>query len=141
MVAKRFEFLPHTADVKFRAYGKTLEEAFSNAALALTAVMTEDKIASKIKKKITVQAAKKESLLYDFLESLLYLADTEGFLLGKVMSLRIQKKGKEYFLRAEVAGDGAEGYDVKTQIKAATYNDMFIKEEKTKVTLQVVLDI
>ena len=31
----KYKFLEHTADVKFRAYGNGLEEAFSNAALAL----------------------------------------------------------------------------------------------------------
>ncbi len=30
---QKINFLEHTADVKFEAYGKTLEEAFENAAL------------------------------------------------------------------------------------------------------------
>ena len=41
---KTYEFLPHTADVKFLAYGKTLEEAFQNAALATFQVMSTKKI-------------------------------------------------------------------------------------------------
>jgi archease family protein len=32
---KPFEYLEHTADIKFRSYGRTLEEVFSNAAKAL----------------------------------------------------------------------------------------------------------
>lgn len=138
---KAFEFLPHTADVKFLAYGKTLEEAFANAALATTAVMTDDVIQSHIEKKIAVTSAKKDSLLYDFLEKLLYFVDTEGFLVGEVKQLAIVQKGKGYSLHAIVRGDAAEGYDVSMQIKAVTYNDMFIKEERTGVTIQVVLDI
>ena len=47
---EKFKFKPHTADVKFLAYGKDLEEAFTNAALATTAVMTEDPVKSKITK-------------------------------------------------------------------------------------------
>jgi len=31
----RFKFFKHTADVEFEAYGKTIEEAFENAAIAL----------------------------------------------------------------------------------------------------------
>ena len=58
---KQYEFLEHTADVKFRAYGKTLEEAFSNAALATSAVMTDvKKIKGKIEKTIAVQSKTKE---------------------------------------------------------------------------------
>ena len=44
----KHKFLPHTADVKFRAYGKSLEEAFSNAALALTEVIADPKKVSLI---------------------------------------------------------------------------------------------
>ena len=29
---KTFEFLEHTADIKFQAFGKSIEEAFSNSA-------------------------------------------------------------------------------------------------------------
>ena len=32
---KQFEYLEHTADIKFLTYGKTLEEVFENAALAM----------------------------------------------------------------------------------------------------------
>ena len=39
--AGRFEFLEHTADVYIRAYGKTMEEAYENAALAMFEVMTD----------------------------------------------------------------------------------------------------
>ena len=138
---KQYEFLEHTADVKFRAYGKTLEEAFSNAALATSAVMTDvKKIKGKIEKTIAVQSKTKESLLYDFLEKLLYLLDTESFIASKVKSLKI-KKGKAFKLIATVIGDNADGYDVHPYIKAVTYNDMLIKEEKGKVTIQVVHDI
>ena len=142
MVAKKFEFLEHTADAKFLAYGKTLEEAFANAAIATFEVMTETKrIRPRIEKQIKVSAKKKETLLYEFIEQLLYFIDTEAFLLNKVKTLAITKAKDIWTLRATVVGDNAAQYDVKTQIKAVTYNDMFIKEDKNKVTIQVVLDI
>ena len=51
---KKYEFLEHTADTKFRAYGKNLEEQFSNAAIALIAVMFDpEKIEEKIIKSIS----------------------------------------------------------------------------------------
>lgn len=138
---KPFEFLPHTADVKFRAYGQTLEEAFANAALATTAVMTEDTIKANKEKKVSITATTKEALLYDFLEKLVYFVDTEGFLVGQVKTLTIAKKGNAYRLYAVLLGDSADTYDVSMHIKAVTYSDMFIKEQKTGVTIQVVHDI
>ena len=141
-MAKQYEYLPHTADVKFKAYGKDLEEAFKNAALATFDIMTDiKKVKTKIEKEISVKAIRKETLLYDFLEALLYQMDTEGFLLHEVKDIEIKKTDKGYTLNALVAGDEAEGYDVSSYIKSVTYSDMFIKEEKGKVTIQVVHDI
>lgn len=138
---KRFEFLEHTADVKFLAYGETIDEAFENCALALFKIISEDRIALKKSKKFALRASKKEKLLYDFLEKLLYWVDTEGFLVGAVKKLSITQKEEMYFLQVEIQGDSAEGYDIKTQVKAITYNDMFIKENPKKCVIQVVVDI
>jgi len=52
----KYEFLEHTADVKFRAYGKTLEEAFENVALAFAETVSKgEKIKEKKKKSISVK--------------------------------------------------------------------------------------
>ena len=79
--------------------------------------------------------------LYDFLESLIILIDTEGFMLGIVKELKITSSSKGFSLMATLLGDNADSYDVHTYIKAVTYSDMFIKEEKNLVTVQVVHDI
>jgi SHS2 domain-containing protein len=141
-----FEFLEHTADAKFRAYGKTFEEALKSAAKATIAVMTDiAKISPKSTKKIIAEANTKEALLYDFLEEIIYLVDTEGFLLCNVKKITItsgiDSETYKYVLKAELAGDLATKYDVHTYIKAVTYNDMKIDEKKGKVMIQVVLDI
>ena len=136
----KFEYLEHTADVKFKAFGKDLAEAFANAALATYGIMTEDKVKSRIIKKIKVTSKRKRSLLYDFLEELLFLVDTEAFIGGKV-TVKIKEREHDLQLEAEIKGDTADSYDVSTHIKAVTYSDMFIKEEPTRVTIQVVHDI
>jgi len=138
---KRFEFLEHTADEKFVAYGTTVAEAFGNCALALFKIMSNDRIALKKTKKFSLRAEKKETLLYDFLEKLLYWVDTEGFLVGNVKKISITQKEGLYFLQVEIEGDSADGYDIKTQVKAITYNDMFIKESAKMCLIQVVVDI
>jgi SHS2 domain-containing protein len=138
----KYEFLPHTADVKFRAYGKSLEEAFSNAALALTEVIVEpSKIKAKVEKEIEVESEDEKALLYDFLEQFLFLLDTEGFLLHEVKRLKIEKK-EDYVLKAVVVGDSElEEYETETHIKAVTYQEMEIKKERNRFILQVVLDL
>ena len=139
----KFKFLEHTADAKFQAFGKNMEEAFSNAASAMFSIITNTKkIKKNIKKGIEAKGHDLKSLLYNFLEELLFLIDTENFLLNHVEELVIHKKEKEYFLEAIAVGDKySEKYKTEGDIKAVTYNEMEIKEEKGKVMVQVVLDL
>lgn len=52
----KFKFLEHTADVKFQAFGKSLDEAFENSAGALKeAISGKIKVKSRIRKKIKVK--------------------------------------------------------------------------------------
>lgn len=139
---KKFTFFHHTADAKFQAYGKTLQEAFSHSALALTHIMTDtEKVSPKIKNEIKLSSLKLESLLYDFLEQLVILLDTDGFILSRVSKMKISKKKQVYSLSATILGDNADSYDVHSYVKAITYNDMFIKETQGLVTIQVVPDL
>ncbi len=139
----KYKFLEHTADAKFQAFGKTLDEAFMNAGLAMFSVMFEtENIKPKVIKKIEVNADNKESLLYNFLEELLFLLDSETFFLHKVLNLKISKRNDNFILFAEVTGDTElDKYAIHGEVKAVTYNEMFIKEEKDKVVVQVVVDL
>ena len=133
----RFTFLEHTADIKFQAYGESIEEAFANAAVATTEIMVEtEKVKPIIKKTIQATGEDKKSLLVNFLEEFVFLLDTESFLLHDVISLTIT----DNTLTAEVVGDHAKNYETRSEVKAITYNDMLI-EEKDKVTIQVVVDV
>ena len=65
------------------------------------------------------------------------MLNTEFFLLSRIKKIEI--KSKE--LTAELTGDNSKEYKLGLDIKAVTYNDMFIKKEKDKFTIQVVIDI
>lgn len=139
----KFKFFEHTADARFQAYGKNVEEAFSNAALAMFSIMVDTQsIDKKISKKISVKASDLDALLYKFLENLLLFLDTEFFFLADVKKLKISKKGSEYSLDAEVVGDKFhEKYELLGSVKAVTYNQMFVKKVKNKFVAQVVVDL
>jgi len=131
--------MEHTADAKFQAYGETLEEAFSNAGLAMFAIITEpEKIKPIIEHEINVEANDNKALLYDFLEELLLLLETEFFLLHEVKELTIE--GTK--LCATVVGDKiSPQYGAIEDIKAVTYAEMEIEEEPGKAMVQVVIDL
>jgi SHS2 domain-containing protein len=141
-MGQKFKFLPHTADIKFQAFGDTIEEAFENSALALKEVMTQKiKIKGDINKRFEVNGKDNERLLYNFLEEFLYLLDAEDFLLSKIKSIKI----KNNKLIAEILGDDSHNYTFSDNVKAITYNQMFVKQEKikgkNKFRCQVVVDV
>lgn len=133
----KFKFLEHTADIKFQAFGKTMEEAFKNSALAMTNSMFDGKVKKKITKTIKVTGKDNERLLYEFLEEFLVLLDSENFLLSEIKKIKI----KDNKLEAEIIGDNALDYEVHIVVKAITYNEMFVRSEKNKWVTQVVLDV
>ena len=144
MPSKKFIFLEHTADVKFQAFGKTLNEAFENSALALKETISGKlKVKAKINKKIKVEGRDNEALLYRFLEQFLYLLDAENFLFSKIKKIKVSD-GR---LEAEISGDLAGRYKFTNDVKAVTYSQMFVKQEKAgkgkgkRFICQVVLDV
>ena len=147
MAGKKFEFLEHTADAKFRAYGSTLEEAFANAALAMFTIMADcSKVKPRVHKKVSAEGIDVKALLYSFLEELIFIMDTEEFLLGSVDKVTITKPGTadrsaRYALKAAVSGDTVEGHDAHSLVKAVTYSDMEVVEKKGACVIQVVVDI
>ena len=149
---QKYKYLEHTADAKFESYGKTIEEAYENATLAMANIITDtETIEPKITKDISIKSENLESLLYDWLEKLITLLELEGFLLAKVKIKKIKeikkdtKEGKIQYhvLTATIQGDTYKHkYELKTEIKAITYNDMEIKKNKENTwTITAVVDI
>jgi SHS2 domain-containing protein len=124
----KYKFLKHTADAKFKAFGKDIDEVFANSALAMFNILGDTKRVKVTKtKKIKIKAKKYESLLYDFLDELLFLLDTKNFFLHKVKEIKISEN---FELKATAVGDNYKNYDLKGDIKAITYHDMSIKKTK-----------
>jgi len=134
----KFKFLEHIADVKFQAFGKNINELFENSGLAFKeSVCGKMRVKEKEKKKIAVKGRDYESLLYKFLEEILYLLEAKKFLIAKVENIKI----KGFRLTAIVSGDKMQNYKFTNPVKAVTYNEMFVKHEKGKWISQVVLDV
>ena len=91
MISMGFEYLEHTADLKVRARGKTLEEAFLNAALGAINFITDIEDVRKVEtRKIRVKSRRLTSLLYDFLEELLLASSTSlrGYSCERMLKMR-----------------------------------------------------
>lgn len=138
----RYEILPHPADGKFRAYGRTLDEAFANAALATASLMWDwTKVKPRLAVPVRVSGKDREQLLLKFLNELLYLFETRGFLTAACEGVQVSSHGAGWTLEAVFRGDGlSAGHEIYGSVKAATYNEMQI-EEGDGFAVQVVVDM
>lgn len=144
---KKFEWLDHTADLKFKCYGKNLGELFENCSLALFSAMTDiEKLKGSKSVKFKVRGEDLESLLYEFLEKMIYIRDVEHLFLKKVRIDRIMKN-KEYIVEGNVYGDPVEDWpEIRyLDVKSMTYNDLKIEKIRMNGRVQweatFVLDI
>jgi SHS2 domain-containing protein len=137
-----FEFLEHTADLRFKAYGENLDECFQNTAKAMyTAITDPESIEEKQTREITLEAETLETLLHDFLAELLFLSETEGLLFKEFQVSVDSKEG--YRLKSMVRGENYNPgkHEIKTEIKAVTYHELQVEEIENRWTAQVLCDI
>jgi SHS2 domain-containing protein len=143
-IAKRFEFLEHTADLYIAAYGRNLEEGFENAAYAMFEGMTDlAKVRPKQEDKIEVEGYDEQALLYNWLEALLVKFDIRGNLYSRFKVEKIEKTSKGFKLKARVWGEpfNKEKHLSKVGVKAVTYHQMEIIKQLSMVTVKFILDI
>lgn len=137
---KTYEVIPHPSDVGIIAYGKTLEEAFEHSAKGMFSLMANPKsIHAKTSFDITVTAQNQEELLVNWLNELLFLEDSQHLLFKnfKIQSL------SQTALKAEVKGEkiDPQKHQILRSIKAATYNQLTIKETEKGWQVTVVFDV
>jgi len=142
--AGRFEFLEHTADVYIRAHGKTMEEAYENAALAMFEVMTDtDKVAPVQEETLEVEAEDQYALLYNWLEALLVKFETEGMMFSRFQITGWKETEEVFKFKAKVWGEkfDPQRHAQRVGVKAVTYHRMVVIRERDVAVLEFILDI
>jgi len=139
---KPFEFVDiTTADVAFVAYGKDLNELFANSALAMFEVMINTKqIEEKVEERVSVDGYDLESLMFNWLNELLYISDSKNLAFSK---FEVKVDDKNFKLEAICKGEeiNPKKHETRTVVKAATYHQMKIWQEDNLWKAQVILDI
>lgn len=129
-------------EAAFRAYGSTLGELFSNAALALFSVMGDLKaIDPKEERVISLDDPSVERLLLDFLSELVYLKDAEAMLFSQ-FEANVSKDGT-YRLHARLRGEPIDPnkHKLGVDVKAVTMHRYRFGHLSDGYQAQVVLDI
>ncbi|MEB2792596.1 MAG: archease [Caldisphaeraceae archaeon] len=136
-----YEFIDHTSDVLIRAYGKTLEEAFEQSALAVYNIITDtNKVEPKVERVISIDGIDLYNLLYRWIESLLYYTDAEGLVFSY---FKVNEIKNEIRLSGIVRGERFDPnkHEHRTAVKAMTYSQMDIAFSNGCWKIDFVVDI
>ena len=137
---KKYETFDHTADIGIRAFGRTVEELYVNAAYALFDQLTDlRRVRREISAKISVRGADREDLLVRWLGELLFLCESRGFLFKEFTFSRLDPTSLEAVARGEIFDPARHRF--KTEIKAVTYHLVEVKEKDGRWEGRVVFDV
>ncbi len=137
---KRYEQIEHTADIGVRVYGKSLKELFENAAFAMFDIIADlEGLKSSVSCDFDLKAPTREELLVTWLDELLFNFYTKWIIFSEFKIEELQ----EGRIRAKAFGKhvGENRSRLKTEIKAATYHDLSIKESPEEYTVDIIFDI
>ncbi len=127
-----------TSDVLFEAYGKDLKELFANAALAMfTIVCQVEKIEQKESKEVEVEGDDLEDLMFNWLQELLLLVDTEEMFFSRFEIIEADEK----HLKAKCYGEPITPEKGETVVKAVTYHKFKVEKTTDGYMASVSLDI
>ena len=136
----KFEYLEHTGDLGFRAFGKNLPDLFRHAAEALFQVITDPAtVRSAESRSITVKATSLDELLISWLNEFLYLFDTQGLLFRDFDFIFLNEQALEATARGERYDQSR--HPIKTTVKSATYHQLQIRQADGIWEAQVILDL
>ncbi|MDE1727036.1 MAG: archease [Thaumarchaeota archaeon] len=136
-----YRHLEHMTDAFIEVTGQTLEEAFETAGMAVVDTIFDIKsVGKKTEKEIEIKARDLNNLLYSWLEEIIILTITDGFV-GASFKVFITKS-QEYVLNATINGEEIdfEKHHFKLEIKAPTFHLMEIKQEKP-IVMRFLLDL
>jgi len=141
-----FEFLDHTADVAIRLTSRDEEELFRDAASAVVAILLDLKASEPLVPRSSIplrlEAEDPESLLVDFLNELIFLFDTTGFVARDLKVTSVHLHSPAHF-HGQLAGDTFDPakHQAKTEIKAATFHGLELRKSRGRLEAEVVFDL
>ena len=160
---ERFRVLDISGDVGLSAFGKSIDEAFINAATGMYSLITNtDAIKEEKTIDVSVESCSLDGLLVSWLNELIFHFDAYGFIGKKFIileftpaltSVRVDPDppprwgamclGEAYQLKATVSGEefDPERHEGKLLIKAATYHKLRIEKVDDVWEIDVIFDI
>lgn len=143
---KKYEYLDHTADVQLHSWGDSLKESLEQIAMAMFSYMTEiETVENKQTEELVIQLDEGDDLLnlvFKWLDEWLFKFCAEPFFIPCKIVIEEFDSSKGYI---KAIGYG-EMFDLAkhpqgTEVKAITYSNMQVHNEKPTNDIYVIIDI
>jgi tRNA nucleotidyltransferase (CCA-adding enzyme) len=135
-----WEHFPHEADIGVRGRGESPAVAFEQAALGLTAVITEpDLVRADEQIAIICEAPNLEVLLVDWLNALIYEMTTRSMLFSR---FRVKIEGLRLSAQAEGEPVDRQRHEPVVEPKGATFTELRVgRDDEGQWVAQCVVDV
>lgn len=135
-----WEHFDHQADLGLRGRGESLEAAFEQAAVALTAAITDpDRVRASEEVDVRCEAPSLEILLVDWLNALIYEMGTRSMLFRE---FRVHIQGLELTGKAWGESLDRPRHQPAVEPKGATFTELRVgRDEQGRWVAQCVVDV
>lgn len=136
-----YEIKDHPADAKFRVVADSKEEGFREAVKAFADIVGGE--SGKQTHSIEVESEGLEPLLFDFLDELIFLQDTENVVVSHADSMDLERLENGWRIKADIKVNKIMPEVHKLDVKGPTYSEMQVDydEDESAWVLQAVIDI
>ena len=132
------------ADVAFEVYGKTVDELFISAALALldTMVKNSEKVRGRVAVKFLLEADDLDDLLIRFLNHLVLYKDSKSLIFGR-FEVCVKQTGERWIVKCVAHGEKLDEkrHEPRVDVKSATLHMLEVKKTNGEWCGRVVLDV
>jgi tRNA nucleotidyltransferase (CCA-adding enzyme) len=138
--AGRWEHFSHQADMGVRGFGATREQAFEQAALALTAIIADlEQVEPRQAVEIHCEAPDIELLFVDWLNAIVYEMATRRMLFGR---FEVRIDGTRLTGRAQGEPLDPARHQPAVEVKGATYTALRVAQDtEGRWMAQTVVDV
>jgi SHS2 domain-containing protein len=129
-----YRWLEHESELELLVEDENPRAVLTEALVALGDLLTEERGGDPVTHEVRVSASDLPTLLAEWLNELVYLAEADGFVPERVVRMELG----ETSLEATVAGQRSVPRNV---VKAVTYNRLEIEETDGAWWARVVMDV
>ena len=131
-----YRWVEHPAELELQIDAPSKEALFADALEAFEELVGGDPEGERARHEVFVADEHRDSaaLLVDWIEELVFLAETEDFVPERIVSLELGARG----LRAEVEGRRDKPAHL---VKAVTYHELLVEQRREGWHARVVLDV